>query len=650
MNIILFYRHQSEAHKCPEKLRQTCSLCHRVRVTAEEFKSYSLEAQADCCLEEPINLEFSPLPMECKICNRKCFDNSCFNIHVRMCTKTGQHCGKCRRFIKFTGVYKMGLEKFNGCHRDCAEVYCKNCDDYIVNGLSDTKRIQHTCFIKALRKAPCWPKGIIVADTETTIDGKANVVSMVFPKQKANPMGGVAVKVFTDFSMEDYEQPFPTFFQPENSLPGEMLIQDDPNLGLKAMDLSHLSHLSSFPYDQLIRTADKTFFTPSFPKKNDKRVEKVEKEESHLRNFPHQRSFQHDERKQSVHPLNFPEVEDIHVDPNAPLHSDAEIDDSDDSNESDTQDDNFSRPHPNLVDLLSAVDAEEDDYNLKSFQLHGATITEEDAKEEERLFRQKYSSKKTKSIPDHLRSFFHNEAEVEGMVEGTDEQDEDSEDNESHVEEDIIRPNNRPTNIISSSDSEKEEEQQQENKLPIKDPVFPTKLQYEKSQENFRKRKAFSLENLKGFLVQNPDTSAVSSSSSGRSSPQSMEVEKVGGQGSNLASMRHPEAPCFHGHVAKDPISITEGKAVTDFLKFLTSGQFQSMTILFHNGSGFDFQILIKTAIDMELPLQLSCKGNKILSFSIKGTGLTFLDSYLFIPTSLRKMKTSFGLKSSSKG
>ncbi len=70
-------------------------------------------------------------------------------------------------------------------------------------------------------------------------------------------------------------------------------------------------------------------------------------------------------------------------------------------------------------------------------------------------------------------------------------------------------------------------------------------------------------------------------------------------------------------------------------------------TLIAHNGKGYDFQFIYKWCLEKGMKVNPICVGNKIILMNInKGKNtIRFIDSIAFIPSSLEKFVTTFGLE-----
>ena len=378
-----------------------------------------MSSQAESCLDSPLDPNVPPIPVKCTLCEIACVDGSCFNIHVRRCETRGKYCKKCQRYVIFKDIYKDGLDRYDGAHRNCSEVYCAHCDQFINHEFLGNKNAHHTCFIKPVEKAPTWPRGVIAFDLETTPAGKANLVTAVFPKQSACPASGVGLKIFSDFSLDDYNLPYPLYNVPAEPLLGETYIKDIPSLGLPAMDISHLTYLyKNFPYESLIH-GNATFVINAESEREEACIlRRINKEEGRLQNFPFDRSLP--STVERVHPLHIHAMKDIHSDPLKSAKSFVNEASASVGRLRNTKTPPLDKKEPTnrqssastLRDLLKSVDQEEDfvdrAYNLQP------QLSEKEARSQDKV-----SKRKKKKMPQEVGEFFDMEADVSGESESS---------------------------------------------------------------------------------------------------------------------------------------------------------------------------------------------------------------------------------------
>lgn len=183
-------------------------------------------------------------------------DLSCLMLHTRMCSKQmGARCEVCQRFVLAKGCYANGLGPYGNKHRNCSEVFCGKCGTYTTAAGFSAKRIEHTCFVPCLTKAPLWPRGIGTVDLEVTPSNEVNVACFVFQKQACNPSGPVIMKMFTNypgFEEHQYVRQYPLAIETEEDRKDPNMITFRSDLGMKEEDLSHIKYLQAFPYHKMI--------------------------------------------------------------------------------------------------------------------------------------------------------------------------------------------------------------------------------------------------------------------------------------------------------------------------------------------------------------------------------------------------------------
>ena len=637
-------------------------------------------------------------------------------------------------------MYKFGVEKFDNCHKNCSEIYCQTCDSYINHDYVENKNIQHTCYVKPVDKPPKWPRGIIAFDLETCPNGQANLVTAAFPKQLASPAGGVGLKIFSDFSLDDYTFPYPVYKVPANAELGEVFIQDNPRLGLPAMDISHKEYLyKGFPFQALIGAKRDPFETNEelAELQEEALLNQIDKEESQMRNFPEERNRAKDNRLQKVHPLNVHAMKDIQsfssskTEPSCLNKATKKLGQA---QEKIDQQSGSRSERGNLKHLLASVTAVDTDQDFvsKAYALQDQQNDKEVWKEDQ-LFRQREKKKRQqRDVPSHVREFLNLEAEVSDsetslssyeVVNGHDQDSDseevtpcqlskrqilsssDSDDDQSEADHSLdsinssssqqpVSPEENESLITSSNSSQSLDGEKLELEQDPESPALDTISDSQQLVFHEQNKSLVTLNSLRGTLcvtegvpinsqpADNDDESLQSTSDSCGEEDENEEVvcsKQCCNSSANHTTPidftglnRHPEVPCEHSYEIARSVAHSENKGLHQFLRWLHQDQFHSFVCLAHFGSNFDlpvrylfalnflkemltlffssFQIVLRAAIELGYIVELTTKGNKILSFTMKGVNITFLDSYLFIPNSLRKMKDSFDLKSTSKG
>ena len=635
--LFLFFRYNNDKHKCPDKQRTLCSKCARPAVSPDDFKKLSLSSQAESCLDGPLDPNVPQIPIKCTLCETACVDGSCFNVHVRRCDKRGKYCKKCNRYIVFKDVYKDGLDRFDGSHRNCSEVYCSHCEQYINHEFLGNKNAHHTCFIKPVEKAPTWPRGIIAFDLETTPTGKANLVTAVFPKQSACPASGVGLKIFSDFSLDDYDLPYPLYKVPQEPLLGEKYIHDHPSLGLPAMDISHFPYLyQNFPYGSLI-PGSSTFATNTESQMAETQIlRRINKEEGRTQNFPFDRSLPSNVER--LHPLNIHTMSNIHSDPSKTSQSfvnEASRSISTSNNcQQHVQDKKEPKSASTLRDLLKSVDQEEDFIN-KAYNLQ-PQLSEIEARQQEKI-----CQRKKKKIPKEVEEFLDMEADAsdksESISESSISSDNDEcmsfssaqsnvEDIESDcdLEENIVPCRLSKKVILSDTDSECESPE-----TSVKDSAIPSLITGKILESPADEREvqstplltASSITDGKNVLMGTmvgtipnepvfPDTDENSSlaSQENLSYPDTDKDTNKTGCAKKCCSPKelpqehsfeglekHPEALCDHCYELP-MVQASPDLALHQFLKWINQSQFYGFVCVAHFGSKFDLPVSLNTA------------------------------------------------------
>jgi hypothetical protein len=78
--------------------------------------------------------------------------------------------------------------------------------------------------------------------------------------------------------------------------------------------------------------------------------------------------------------------------------------------------------------------------------------------------------------------------------------------------------------------------------------------------------------------------------------------------------------------------------------------RFNGYTIIAHNMRGYDGVFILKQLINNSICPQVIVKGQKIMSMTVPGFGLRFIDSFNFLPMGLAKLPGAFGLGCGAKG
>ena len=91
--------------------------------------------------------------------------------------------------------------------------------------------------------------------------------------------------------------------------------------------------------------------------------------------------------------------------------------------------------------------------------------------------------------------------------------------------------------------------------------------------------------------------------------------------------------------------------ALKDFFNHLTKQkEYQGYTCIAHNLRGYDGVFVLRTLIENLVTPNVIVKGQKVMRIHIPKCRLVFIDSFNFIPMSLAKMPSAFGLNCGSKG
>ena len=88
--------------------------------------------------------------------------------------------------------------------------------------------------------------------------------------------------------------------------------------------------------------------------------------------------------------------------------------------------------------------------------------------------------------------------------------------------------------------------------------------------------------------------------------------------------------------------------ALKDFIQWLLEQS--HCTMIAHNFGEYDSYFVLKGLTDEGICPVIIPRGGRILSLSLPGREIKFLDSYLFVPLPLRKLPDCFGIPTQKKG
>ena len=227
--IYISYAH-AKAHYCEKKNSENmCEICARPFVEESLFLQLAPNVQVNFCVKKISNIKDTK-SITCHFCKRSAQNSLCYQLHKRYKCHNVSVCKKCTRNFKLTGKYsRVVRKKIPEEHDNCEEVYCYNCNDYVL-GFDNPRNPTHTCYVKPIRMAKQWPALIVAFDFETfpyDKDGtmRVNMAHMITQKNPAEPNSEFVGVFFTDIPMEG------VVLNGQNVKPGEEYTPDlDPNL------------------------------------------------------------------------------------------------------------------------------------------------------------------------------------------------------------------------------------------------------------------------------------------------------------------------------------------------------------------------------------------------------------------------------------
>jgi hypothetical protein len=91
-------------------------------------------------------------------------------------------------------------------HENCEEVFCNNCQDYVV-GFDNPRNPSHVCYVQPVKTAKPWPSLIVAFDFETfPCDSEGtmsvNMAHLITQKKSQEPNSDFVGVFFTDIPME----------------------------------------------------------------------------------------------------------------------------------------------------------------------------------------------------------------------------------------------------------------------------------------------------------------------------------------------------------------------------------------------------------------------------------------------------------------
>ena len=93
-----------------------------------------------------------------------------------------------------------------------------------------------------------------------------------------------------------------------------------------------------------------------------------------------------------------------------------------------------------------------------------------------------------------------------------------------------------------------------------------------------------------------------------------------------------------------------ESKALRQFALYILQPKFKNSVFFGMYSSGFDNHFIFLELMKMGVRVTPIYRGNKLITFTIPALNITFLDFFCFVPSSLKNLEKSFGLKIGGKG
>ena len=120
----------------------------------------------------------------------------------------------------------------------------------------------------------------------------------------------------------------------------------------------------------------------------------------------------------------------------------------------------------------------------------------------------------------------------------------------------------------------------------------------------------------------------------------------------NHGRIVHPTDP-IDGHTPPVRDYVNEpfqNKTMEQLVRYIYRKKFKNYVFVSHYGSGFDNLMILRQAIIMGIHCKMIFKGRKVLSLTFVDLNISFLDSFLFVSSSLRSIHSSLGLTCTAKG
>ena len=80
-------------------------------------------------------------------------------------------------------------------------------------------------------------------------------------------------------------------------------------------------------------------------------------------------------------------------------------------------------------------------------------------------------------------------------------------------------------------------------------------------------------------------------------------------------------------------------KNIYDYVKWLLDPKHKCYTVIFHNGSGYDFNFMLKEFLNNNIIPKVIMDGSRIKYMEIKKLKMRFIDSFLFTISPLKVLK-----------
>ena len=85
-------------------------------------------------------------------------------------------------------------------------------------------------------------------------------------------------------------------------------------------------------------------------------------------------------------------------------------------------------------------------------------------------------------------------------------------------------------------------------------------------------------------------------------------------------------------------------KNIYDYVKWLLNPKHKKYTVIFHNGSGYDFSFILREMLENNLIPNVIMDGTRIKYMEIKKLKMRFIDSFLFTISPLKSFTKMFDL------